>query len=127
MGPEIDPLCGKWIGTFTSPLVGSTKPESLQLTVQTGGLATGTGYIWYQVEGGTIAEILFVEAEVYPDGALEGDARWLLYIIGYGSLLAEGSITGSLDPGTFIGSGTASLSTPDGILTIPWEVAKDTK
>ena len=127
LGPESEPLCGKWVGSFTSPINGSTKAGSLQYTVRADGLASGTGYTWYSMEGIDYAEVLFMEVEVFPDGALSGEARWLLYILGYGTAYAEGTVTGSLDPGAFTGSGTASFPSPEGDISIPWTADKVTR
>ncbi len=127
LGPEIDPLVGKWTGQFVSPIDGRTVSGSFTLTVQTGGLATGTGYTWQTINGVPVAETLLMEVEVTPDGSLLGEGRWffVVFMQGYEGLAGAGSVTGSLEGATGTGSGELRAVFLDGVVIIPWEVTKE--
>ncbi len=128
LGPEIDPLVGRWVGSFTSPMDGSTTSNSLTITVAAGGLATGAGHTWETVDNLTVEESLFLEIEVAPDGSLVGTGRWLFYayVEGFTGIWNDGDVIGSLDGGTGAGSGELRMLFPDGMVVVPWTVTKVT-
>ncbi len=134
VGPVIDPLCGKWLGTIVDPYNGETKNDSLTLTVLAGGVASGTGYMWYHlsVEGGFIATIIMVyfEGEVAADGSLVGVGRSIYIINNYSTMSSlymygEGPVTGSLNSATGTGSGKLTIIEGAGSIDIDWTVTKE--
>lgn len=125
LGPEIDPLCGKWLGTIVDPYTGETKAESFTLTVLAGGIANGTGYMWYHPDAyTTIIVWLFFEGEITPEGLVTGEGRAFYRIVGVLSMYGEGSVTGTLESGAGTGSGELTIYVDDGYIEIEWEVIK---
>jgi hypothetical protein len=135
VGPAIDPLNGKWLGTIVDPYTGETKDNSLTLTVMAGGIAHGTGYMWYHFtsDDGFVAIILmaYFEAEVSADGSLRGVGR-SIYVLNDYSIMSsfimygEGSVTGSLNSAAGTGSGKLTIiEEEEGSLDIDWTVTKE--
>ncbi len=127
LGPEIDPLVGKWVGTFISPFDGSSTSNSLTLTVPTGGRATGAGHMWKTINDVPISESIYFEVDVSPDGSLVGTGRWLfdVYVSGVEGIYGEGTVLGSLDAATGTGSGELRMIFIDGMVTVSWEVTRE--
>ncbi|MCK4821151.1 hypothetical protein KA005_35630 [bacterium] len=123
-GPALDPLTGRWLGTYTSPVAGSSEANSLSITVQAGGVAVGTALYFYTYSQNQHAESLFLDLEVTPDGQLSGTGTWYFAIIGVGYYSGFGEVTGSLDAELLTGSGRLLIEEEEGFLEIDWEVVK---
>lgn len=124
-GPEIDPLTGRWVGTLVDPLTDVTKERSFYLTVQAGGLASGTGWMFYNYGSDRILIAFFMEGEVFPDGLVTGEGRMLYIISDVGGFYGEGSVSGSLDAGAGTGTGNLTMVFTDGYLVMSWDVERE--
>ena len=123
--PEPDPLVGRWLGTFTSPVMGPSEPSSFSITIQTSGEAVGTGRYFYIYQQNQCVEHLFLDLEVTPDGMVSGTGRWSLLIVGVGYLEGEGKISGMLDTQFLNGNGRLLVEDAEGVIEIGWEISKD--
>jgi hypothetical protein len=124
-GPEIDPLVGLWVGSFTRLEGLDSGYRTFRLTVQTGGRAVGTGYCLYEDEGDYYAEHLYLELEVAADGAMAGQGVWLWEMMGVGIIYTEGVVSGALDAVAGTGTGSLDIDTGEGIFAFDWQVIKE--
>lgn len=123
--PEPDPLVGRWLGTFTSPVMGPSEPNCLSITIQTSGEAVGTGRYFYVYQQTQCVECLFLELEVTPDGRVSGTGSWRFEIVGVGYFGGEGEVTGELDTQSLNGYGRLLVVEAEGVIEIEWDISKE--
>ena len=123
-GPDEDPLVGRWIGQYISPVGGTPGKDNFTLTVQSGGEAVATGRRWYSYFDDQILEMLFLEMEIAPDGTVSGAGAWIHDIVNVSSYLGEGIVSGALNLENLTGSGKLQIVETEGVIEILWEVRK---
>jgi hypothetical protein len=123
-GPDKDPLVGRWLGKFISPIQGTSESNSLNITIRAGGEAVGTARFVYSYEGGLFIEELFLEFEVSPDGNVMGSGTWRFTISSVGYFVAQGAVTGQFYTEPLKGEGWLTIVEEDGTIEIPWDVLK---
>ena len=127
-GPAQDPLVGTWIGSIVDPFTAETKRNSFTLTVQAGGIVSGTGYMWYDIGDNTIIMTIFFEGEIFPDGSILGSGNSSYIIVtstGYAMMYGAGSAFGQLDAGTGRGSGYLRTEADEGYIDLAWTAEKE--